>query len=135
MSTIIGGGIVGIPYAFYYLSLEVGLTVVAAMAFQTVLSVKIYLEAKDLIPGSPESLFEIGFILFKRRSIFFVCFIIIFNSLGLMLIYFIVFGDTMSSVVSDLSENITKDDFLGKREAYVILLSLLLVPLVIKKEL
>lgn len=125
----------GIPYAFYYLSLEVGLTVVAAMAFQTVLSVKIYLEAKDLIPGSPESLFEIGFILFKRSSIFFVCFIIIFNSLGLMLIYFIVFGDTMSSVLCDLSTHITPSDFFGTRKAYVILLSLLLVPLVIKKEL
>ena len=52
-----------------------------------------------------------------------------------MLIYFIVFGDTMSSILCDLSDKISPDDFFGSRKAYVIILSLLLVPLVIKKEL
>lgn len=73
----------GLPYAFYYLSIEVGLVLIVLMAIQTVLSVKVYLEAKELIPGNPDSLFEIGYILFKRPSIFFICFIIVFNSFGL----------------------------------------------------
>jgi amino acid permease len=58
-------------------------------------------------------MFEMGYIIFKRSSIFFICSIIILNSFGLMLVYFIVFGDTLSSLVSDLNSNVTEDDFLG----------------------
>mmetsp|Transcript_12699 Transcript_12699/g.21385 ORF Transcript_12699/g.21385 Transcript_12699/m.21385 type:complete len:311 (+) Transcript_12699:175-1107(+) len=106
------------------------------MGLQTTAAVRIYLETKDLLPGSPESLFEMGFVLFKRSSIFFISGILIFNSFGLMMVYFIVFGDTMSSVVRNLSnETITAEDFFGKRVAYVIILGSLLVPLVLKKEL
>ena len=80
------------------------------------------------------SMFEIGFILFNRSSIFFISTIIIFNSLGLIIIYFIVFGDTLKSLIRDLS-NETENEFFGKRMAYVIILSVLLVPLILKKEL
>ena len=107
ISTIVGGGIVGLPFAFYYTGLFIGVTLVVLMAIQTVFSVRLYLAAKDLLPGAPESLFEIGFILFKRSSIFYVSTIIIANSSGLMLIYFIVFGDTLSSLVINLNDSIT----------------------------
>jgi amino acid permease len=90
--------------------------------------------AKDYLPGKPMSMFEIGFILFNRSSIFFISTIIIFNSLGLIIIYFIVFGDTLKSLIRDLS-NETEHEFFGKRMAYVIILSVLLVPIILKKEL
>lgn len=130
-----GGGIVGLPYAFYYTGLAMGIGFILVMAIQTVLSVELYLAAKDFLPGKPESMFEMGYIIFKRNSIFFICSIIILNSFGLMLVYFIVFGDTLSSLVSDLNSNVNEDDFFGKRMAYVIILSLCLVPLILKKEL
>tara|TARA_B110000285_G_C15001531_1_gene551665 strand:- start:530 stop:1120 length:591 start_codon:yes stop_codon:yes gene_type:complete len=135
ISTIVGGGIVGLPYAFYYTGLAMGIGFILVMAIQTVLSVELYLAAKDFLPGKPESMFEMGYIIFKRNSIFFICSIIILNSFGLMLVYFIVFGDTLSSLVSDLNSNVNEDDFFGKRMAYVIILSLCLVPLILKKEL
>ena len=113
ISTIVGGGIVGLPFAFYYTGLFVGVTLIVLMAIQTVFSVRLYLAAKDLLPGAPESLFEIGFILFKRSSIFYVCTIIILNSSGLMLIYFIVFGDTLSSLMKNLNDSIDEDHFFG----------------------
>ena len=86
------------------------------------------------MPGNPESLFEIGFILFKRSSIFMVCFIIIFNSLGLMLIYFIVFGDTLSSVIRTTT-SLDDSNFFTTKPCYIIIITALLIPLVLKKEL
>ena len=136
VSTIVGGGIVGIPYAFYYTGLGLGIALIVFMGLQTVSSVKIYLEAKDILPGKPQSLFEIGYMLYKRNSIFIISAIIIFNSFGLMMVYFIVFGDTLRSVAMDFSDGrITGDDFLGKRMAYVIFLAAALTPLVLKKQL
>ena len=80
-------------------------------------------------------MFEIGYILFKRTSIFYICSIIILNSFGLMLIYFIVFGDTLSSLIKNLNSSVDKDNFFGQRKAYVIILGTVLIPLILKKEL
>jgi len=101
---------------------------------QTAYSCYLYLLAKDYLPGKPMSMFEIGFILFNRSSIFFISAIIIFNSLGLIIIYFIVFGDTLKSLIHDFSSE-SDNDFFGKRMAYVIILSVILVPIILKKEL
>ena len=57
----------------------------------------------------------------------------ILNSVGLMLIYFIVFADTLKSLIIDLT-SVTENDFLGKRQAYVIILAAILVPVILKKE-
>lgn len=92
VSTIVGGGIVGLPFAFYNMGLATGIAFLIFMAFQTVYTTVLYTGAMDIIPGKPESLFEIGFTLFGRRSIFFICGIIMFNSVGLMLMYLILFG-------------------------------------------
>lgn len=50
-----------------------------------------------------------------------------------MLIYFIVFADTLKSLIIDLT-SVTANDFLGKRQAYVIILAVILVPIILKKE-
>ena len=113
ISTTIGGGIVGLPYAFYYTGLGLGTAMIIFMAVQTVCSVELFLAAKDFLPGKPESLFEIGYILFKRSSIFFICAIIILNSFGLMLIYFIVFGDALGSLIQNLNSSVDSDNFFG----------------------
>jgi amino acid permease len=136
ISTIVGGGIVGLPFAFYNSGLPAGLVILLLMCLQTVASTRIYLACKDLLPGQPETLFEIGYVLFKRSSIFMISMVLIFNSFGLIMVYFIVFGDTLSSLVRNLSNgSITEQDFLGKRVAYVIILGSLLTPVVIKREL
>ena len=133
VSTIVGGGIVSLPDAFYFTGIVTGIVFSIIMAIQTTYSAKLYLVAKEMLPGQPESMFEIGFILFKRNSIFLICTIIIFNSFGLMLIYFILFGDTLSGLVKNLSPSITDESFMGNRAAYVIIITVLLLPLAIKK--
>jgi amino acid permease len=114
VSTIVGGGIVGLPFAFYTTGLPTGIVILVLMCLQTVASTKLYLCCKDLLPGQPESLFEMGFVLFKRSSIFVISGVLIFNSFGLMLLYFIIFGDTMSSLVTNLSHGaISPQDLFG----------------------
>ena len=94
LSTIIGGGIVSIPYSFvsFGIPFAIVLNIIAVML--TIFSCDLYLAAKDIIPDKPESLYEIGYMVMGRPSIFMCGFIQFINSLGLLLLYFIVFGDT-----------------------------------------
>lgn len=63
-------------------------------------------------------------------------------SFGLMMIYFIVFGDIFASIISQVSfdgscdaEGNGDDSIWTKRPTYAIILGALLTPLVLKKEL
>ena len=53
-----------------------------------------YLYVKDVVPENPDSLYEIGYMILGRKSIFILASIFIINAFGLCMIYFIVFGDT-----------------------------------------
>jgi len=58
-----------------------------------------YLNAKDFIPGNPESLYEIGYMILGRPAIYYISFVVCANGSGLTIIYFIIFGDTLKSLV------------------------------------
>ena len=75
LSTIVGGGIVGLPNAMLVLGLFVGIPLNALVCFITFLSGIVYLGLRDLIPGRPNSLYEIGYMLQGRKSIFLVALI------------------------------------------------------------
>ena len=62
----------------------------------------LYLKTKDLLPGKPESIFEIGYILFERKSIFVISVVLVLNSLGLVMVYFINFAKIMASLCQDI---------------------------------
>jgi amino acid permease len=51
ISTIVGGGVVGIPYAFYYLGIPIAIVLNILIAFFTVYSCYLYLLAKDFSGG------------------------------------------------------------------------------------
>ena len=81
MSALIGGGICGMSYNIYYVGTFWSLGFFLVSAIQTINRTWLYLECKDMVPGKPESFFEIGYILLGRKSIFMICVIIIFNSI------------------------------------------------------
>jgi amino acid permease len=99
----------------------------------------LYLNTKDLIPGKPESMYEIGYMLFNRSSIFFISGIIVLNAFGLVMVYFIVFSKIMASICMDALGVKTDDEglvhYMATKQFWVLSLSILMLPVIIKKEL
>ena len=94
LSTCVGGGIVGPPLAMFNLGLPLAIFLQVLVMFSTHMSSNMYLYIKDIVPDKPDSLYEIGYMIMGRKSIFILASILIINSFGLCMIYFIVFGDT-----------------------------------------
>ena len=94
LSTCVGGGIVGLPLAMYNLGLPLAIVLQILVMFSTHMSSNMYLYIKDIVPDRPDSLYEIGYMIMGRKSIFILASILIINAFGLCMIYFIVFGDT-----------------------------------------
>jgi amino acid permease len=51
ISTIIGGGIVGLPYSFYYAGIPLAVILNIIIGFTTLFSIYLFLRAKDLTGG------------------------------------------------------------------------------------
>ena len=100
LSTIIGGGIVGLPYAMYHCGIPIGALLNVLVAVSCYYSCMLYLEARAQIPVAVNSLYELGFVTMGRPSIFYISTVILINSSGLMLIYFMLFGDTFASIIA-----------------------------------
>jgi amino acid permease len=91
------------------------------------------------MPGKPESLYELGYMLMARKSIFLLSGTLVLNSLGLVMVYFIVFSETMKSVAMD-AFSITENDegfkhYLAGKQFWIMALGVLVLPVCLKKEL
>jgi len=103
VSTCVGGGIVGIPLASYNLGLPLAVVLQGLVVIITIVSASVYLALKDIIPDKPESLYEIGYMVIGRPSIFLLAIVLIINAFGLCMLYFIVFGDTAKAFVASIT--------------------------------
>jgi amino acid permease len=63
-----------------------------------------------LVKGKPESLYELGYILIGRKSIFIISLNIALNGFGLVTIYFQVFSKTCASVMVDILKGNKNND-------------------------
>ena len=94
MSTCVGGGIVGLPQSMFTLGIPLCIVLMLLVMWSVHWSSNLFLYAKDIVPGMPETLYEIGYLVVGRASIYIIASIICINAFGLCIIYFIVFGDT-----------------------------------------
>ena len=132
LSAIVGGGIVGIPYAMYQTGITLGLILNILVALTTVYSGNLYLKCKEMAPMYVESLYELSYVVMKRTGIFFLAAVVLVSGIGCIMIYFIVFGDISASLAQKVYGGDT-DNILTKRPIYVVGLSLLMLPLCLKK--
>jgi amino acid permease len=134
LSTIIGGGIVGIPYSMYHTGIPMGLllNIVAALSCQY--SCVLLLGAQQNVPIQTNSIFELGYIVKGKLTIYLYGFLLILFSFGLMLIYFIVFGEVAAGCIKSLFYPET-DNFLTNKVCYILILGIGLFYPIAQKEL
>ena len=136
LATCVGGGIVGLPLAMYNLGIPLAIFLQIMVMISTHVSSNMYLYIKDLVPDSPDSLYEIGYMIMGRKSIFLLASILIINSFGLCMIYFIVFGDTAGQLAASFVDGETLDSiWYTSRWCYSVPLAAVLLPICLKKEL
>ena len=89
-----------------------------------------------MLPGAPKSLYEIGFMIMGRPAIYYISLVIFANAAGLTLIYFIIFGDTIKSlIISFYFDEKEVEGIFTVRTTYVLILGAVLFPILILKEL
>ena len=93
----IGGGILGMPYAYYHLGLFLASILTLVMAMLSQMSTMLHLKTKDLTPRKYESIYEIAYLLVGRASIFVVTTIMFSSVFGCIIMYYIIIGETLSS--------------------------------------
>ena len=92
MSSSIGGGLLGLPYACYRMGLYFGLTTNFIMALLSHISNVLYMKVKDLTPRRYESIYEIAYLLVGRPSIFFVCIVMFLSNVGSIIMFYMIIG-------------------------------------------
>lgn len=102
VSTVIGGGMVGLPYAILLLGLVLGFSLLAFSAITVHYSSYLYFAIREQVPGNFSSLYEMAYALQGRKSIFIIASVNIVISAGLMLIYFIVYGTTAATLMGSI---------------------------------
>jgi len=69
VATTLGGGLLGVPFAFYRLGIFNAILLCIFIAVTGHLSVMLYLRTKDLTPRKYESVYEIAYLLSGRGAI------------------------------------------------------------------
>ena len=92
----------GQPYVFYRMGLVLGPIYTVLIAIICQISSNMYLNVKDLTPRKPESVYEIAFALFGRPSIFVVTLTIFMSVYGSIILYYMIIGDTVSTLMMSL---------------------------------
>ena len=102
VATNVGGGILGLPYAFYHLGIVLGVIMVFILGVLNHFSTMMYLKTKDLSPRKYESVYELAYLLFGRPSIFVVTTVMFCSNLGALILYYMIIGETLSTLVAQM---------------------------------
>jgi amino acid permease len=97
VGTIIGGGVVGLPIAFYYTGIAFGIIMNLLCALGSVYSVYLLIRAKNITGLSSYS--ELGYYCYGRASIFLINVLIAGATAGIPIAYFMIFGHICPSIL------------------------------------
>jgi amino acid permease len=88
-----------------------------------------------MLPNKPTSLFEIGFIIVGRKAIFINALNNLVTHICLTMIYFMIFSATTTQFVGSLFDKSVNEVWYTSKSFYVILLGVILIPVVLRKQL
>ena len=103
---------VSLPITYLRLGTLTTLVLLAYAVARVTSSTYLLLKTKDLIPGKPESFFEMGYILCGRSSIFIMSFTLFSYCTLLCIAYFFLFGGIVSNLIQ-LNDTVSPDSFIG----------------------
>jgi len=131
---VIGGGIVGIPFAMLHTGIPLGIALNVVIMLAAIYTGSLFFKAKHLSPCHVGSLYELGYVTMGRKSIYLISLLLVFIGTGCIIIYFIVFSRIAASLAQDILGEENKN-ILCDRRLYVLVLALLMLPLALKKKL
>lgn len=123
---------VSLPLTYLRTGVLVTLLLLLYSVVRITSSCYILLKTKDVIPGKPESLFEMGYILIGRPFIFIMSFTLFTYCTFLNIAYFFLFGGVVSSLIK--GQDKTREDFLSSMYFSVLILAFILIFIIFKKE-
>lgn len=97
VSTIIGGGIVSVPYAMTAPGLANGILINTVIMILIMFTTHLYLSARDIL--GYDSISELSYICFGRVSVFMINILVAFVIFGILTLYMILFSRITLSLV------------------------------------
>ena len=108
ISTIIGGGIISIPYALTAPGFKTGILINFCAVIIMLFCGHLYLRARDIY--KLQSFSELSYMSFGRKSVFMINLLIAFVIFGILTLYLILFSRITISLISPLLPDPTSDD-------------------------
>jgi len=136
ISTAIGAGIVFVPKTVSAVGFPVAILVQVFTVSTSYFSGKLYFDSMQLSAFPCETIYDLAYIVFRKRlALIFVGVFLMFSCSGLILTYFILFGEISAAFVKDLVSTENQDMFYCHRTLYILLLCIPMGPLFYSKTL
>lgn len=131
ISTIMGGGIVSIPYAFAVAGLKVGISVQVVVVLAIFVSCILYLRTRTILRCNTQFSIIANECLGSVSGVVLNT-LLVFAVFGILALYMILFSKIAISLLT--TSNTPEDSLLFSKAFYIIILSLMISPIVIRKK-
>lgn len=129
MNTIIGGGVVSLPFVMSNFGVLLGLIIFILVYIMTIFSCLILLRIKNKTKRSHYG--TIGTFCFGYKGKMVIDVIIIINNFGMCMSYFIIFGSNLQKI---LQGNLENETWWTQKYVWIILIWLIILPFVFCKD-
>ena len=130
ISTIMGGGIVSIPFAYAVAGIAVGVSVQLCVVAAIIVSCLLYLRSRTILRCNTNFSILANECLGPRSGIV-LNMLLVFAVFGIMALYMILFSEIAISLIG---ESYPVDHFLRQKTFYVCGLAVLISPIIVRKR-
>ena len=136
ISTIMGGGIVSIPYAYAVAGPEIGFAVQSAVVVAILIACLLYLRTRSILQCGTSFTYIANMCLGRYSSVF-INVLIALAVFGILTLYLLLFSRIAIQIVqvSFLEDTAETRSVLSDKTIYIILLCVLILPITLKKRL
>ena len=97
-TSVLGAGVLGLPYAIYSMGLYYGLAFCFVFIANFHFSNKMYVKAAEMLPNKFASAFEISYMLFGKAGYLLTCFLFTSLTFGCLLLYYLIMAENIAAI-------------------------------------